>query len=263
VTREDTLSLSSKTIQVVRRHRKQRYMRLRELTRDEEDENNGNAGFVRLEDAPVCPVCSQQVAGDQDVVEAHIDACLAHESLRMIQENEEDAWQDIDADGDSVIVGSSANLRGLLSFLSPIRLMLTGELAMGFHVRNRNDADVEDEVDVDGDDEAVFGDAQFTEGDILPLHNGPRHVEGMHAGPEGEADDNLQTVRESLRDLVANGKSPNRSPTLAAPIESQANGDAVTTTDFAIASARTNGNMPSLVVALERKIALMVRNRLP
>jgi hypothetical protein len=200
------------------------------------------------------------------VVEAHIDACLAHESLRLIQENEranqEDAWEDIDV-GDSVVIGSSANLRGSLSFLGPIPLMLTGELAMGFHVRNRNDADVEDEVDVDGDDEAVFGDAQFTEGDILPLQNGPRPVEGgqgLHAGPEGEGDDDLQTGRESLQDLVANGKSPNKSPMLAATTESKVNGDAVTTTDLAVASARTSGNMSTLVVALERKIALMVRN---
>jgi hypothetical protein len=268
VGREDTFALSGKTIQVVRRHRKQRYTRLRELTRDEEDESNGSAGFVRLEGAPICPVCSQQVAGDQDVVEAHIDGCLAHESLRLDRENEranqEDTWEDIDVDGDSVIIGSSANLRGSLSFLGPIPLMLTGELAMGFHVRNRNDADVEDEVDVDGDDQAIFGDAQFTEGDILPSHNGTRHVEGgqgLHAGPEGEGDDDLQTGG-SLRDLVANGKSPNRSLTLAVTIESMVNGDAATTTDLAITSARTSGNMPLLVAALERKIALMVRNRL-
>ena len=144
--------------------------------------------------------------------------------------------------------------------------MLTGELAMGFHVRNRNDADVEDEVDVDGDDEAVFGDAQFTEGDILPLHNGARHVEGgqrLHASPEGEGEDDLQTGRESLRDLVANGKPPNRAPMSAATIEPKLNGDAVATTDLAIVSARNSGNMPLLVAALESKIALTVRKSLP
>lgn len=30
-----------------------------------------------------CPVCSATVRGDQDVVDAHVDACLAHESQRI------------------------------------------------------------------------------------------------------------------------------------------------------------------------------------
>ena len=115
----DTLALSSKTIQVVRRHRKQRHARLRELTRDEEDEGTGHAG---RDGAPACPVCLRKVPGDQDVVEAHIDACLAHESLRVAQEeseraSQEDAWEDIDIGGDSVLIGSSANLRGAPSVL--------------------------------------------------------------------------------------------------------------------------------------------------
>ena len=31
----------------------------------------------------VCPVCLATVRGDQDVVDAHIDSCLANESRRM------------------------------------------------------------------------------------------------------------------------------------------------------------------------------------
>lgn len=39
--------------------------------------------------------------------------------------------------------------------------------ASGFHVRDTNHKDIEDEIDVDGDDEDIFGRPQFTEVDIL------------------------------------------------------------------------------------------------
>ena len=133
----DTLSLSSKTIQVVRRHRKQRHTRLRELTRDEEDEGTSHAGFAGRDGAPVCPVCLRRVPGDQDMVEAHIDACLAHESLRVAQEeseraSQEDALEDIDIGGDSVLLGDPANLRGALICLDAILLILTVGTSYGF-----------------------------------------------------------------------------------------------------------------------------------
>ena len=40
-------------------------------------------------------------------------------------------------------------------------------IASGFYVRDANHEDIEDEIDVEGDDEEVFGQAQFTEVDIL------------------------------------------------------------------------------------------------
>ena len=52
----------------------------------------------------VCPVCLATVRGDQDVVDAHVDSCLANESRRMeevrtrefrhIQAMEEEFWED-------------------------------------------------------------------------------------------------------------------------------------------------------------------------
>ena len=37
----------------------------------------------------------------------------------------------------------------------------------GFDIRNTTQEDVDDEIDVDGDDDVLFGAAQFTESDIL------------------------------------------------------------------------------------------------
>jgi hypothetical protein len=78
----DTCSAATKIIQTIKRRRKQRHVRLREMTRDEEEDSRAgparNAG-----DEIVCPVCLQTVRGDEDVMEAHVDACLAFESERL------------------------------------------------------------------------------------------------------------------------------------------------------------------------------------
>ena len=82
----DTLELSSKLLLNIKRHRKQRHVKLREMTKDEEV---GGGRSSNREN--VCPVCLRNVRGDQDVMEAHVDACLAHESIRTseLQEREE------------------------------------------------------------------------------------------------------------------------------------------------------------------------------
>ena len=140
---------------------------------------------------------------------------------------------------------------------------------MGFHVRNRNEQDVDDEVDVDGDDEAVFGDAQFTEGDILVSGNDPQHAtDGQELDVEIEDDEDIQTPHKSLRDLVAEGKIPSRSleeenTGWSNTVEVAGNTD-VDRADIAIALARKRRHSSALVGALEYKIKLLVGySRLP
>jgi E3 ubiquitin-protein ligase RNF220 len=132
---------------------------------------------------------------------------------------------------------------------------------MGFHVRNRNEPDVDDEVDIDGDDEAVFGDAQFTEGDVLAPSNDPRHaVDNQELEVEIEDDgDEIRLQNKTLRDLVAEGG-------VSMKEEGQGKGKAkevvedreTSRTDLAIAIARKRGNLPALVSALDRKIKELV-----
>ncbi|KII95020.1 hypothetical protein PLICRDRAFT_199448 [Plicaturopsis crispa FD-325 SS-3] len=109
-------------------------------------------------------------------------------------------------------------------------------------MRNRNEQDVEDEVDIDGDDEAVFGDVQFTEGDILGL---PRE--------DGEDD----ATGSTLRDLVAKGKVVTRTTGVegvkAKVEEVMGLGDA-DRMDLAILTARRNNDTAGLLLALENKI---------
>lgn len=115
----DTLEEIDKTIQLIKRHRKQRHAKLREMT---QDGDQGKRASVNP-DHRVCPVCLQTISGDQDVMEAHVDSCLAHQTSVTQEENErasqEDAWEDIQVDGETrVRMTDSANLRG--QFLSPL-----------------------------------------------------------------------------------------------------------------------------------------------
>jgi len=90
------------------------------MTRDEEDGRHVRATWANGgEEGTGCPVCAEVVRGDRDVLEAHVDSCLAHlgsrldEERRLRREAEEDI--DIDGDGDSEMrlrATDGANLRG-------------------------------------------------------------------------------------------------------------------------------------------------------
>ena len=67
----------------------------------------------------ICPICSTTVRGDEDVVDAHVDACLADESLRQeeVRQREvrrraiEATWDDDESLGNYV-----GDLRGQLVY---------------------------------------------------------------------------------------------------------------------------------------------------
>jgi hypothetical protein len=88
------------------------------MTRDEEDGRQVRATWgAGVGESIVCPVCGVGVRGDRDVVEAHVDSCLAHEG-RLEEERrvaEEDIDISIDGDGDGSMrlrATDGANLRG-------------------------------------------------------------------------------------------------------------------------------------------------------
>ena len=124
--RSDTLDATPKLIQAIKLHRRKRHAKLRELTRDEEEGRVRAAWAQGNAEAVGCPVCGQSVRGDRDVVEAHVDACVAHEGRRLEEERlarEREILgveDDVDIDGDGNGNGNvrlratdGANLRGL------------------------------------------------------------------------------------------------------------------------------------------------------
>ncbi|KAG7097315.1 hypothetical protein E1B28_004676 [Marasmius oreades] len=249
---DSTSNSVTKTIQTIKRNRKLRYVKLREMTRNEEDTN------VRLErgvtggDSVVCPVCLTTVRGDEDVVNAHVDACLVNETRGVAEERQRQPFLEQEVtngnivDGDGAVVGYIGDVRGT-----------------GFHTRDRNARDVEDEVDVDGDDAVVYGAVQFTEGDILPLNDTTTTVaEETEEEPRNEGSED-QPLDKTLRSLVAQGRSLKR----ASEVDMKARMDEIMgigetdKMELAILAARREGSHNALVVALENKIKQLESTR--
>ena len=74
-------------------------------------------------DGAVCPVCGAFVRGDRDVIEAHVDSCLAHASRRLEEQQREvnttATEENIDVGDDRDVryrVTDGANLNGKHNF---------------------------------------------------------------------------------------------------------------------------------------------------
>ncbi|KAL6305775.1 hypothetical protein BKA93DRAFT_776680 [Sparassis latifolia] len=269
-TSEVTLEQTRKMLRAVKRHRKQRHTKLREVTRDEDK----TRWQVEGEEGTICPVCQRLVKGDADVVDAHVDACLAHVQLQEEQtpgtsgSGHGDVDRDVDIDGDIEEIRESATAG--VSFRGT-----------GFEIRDRAQQDVEDEIDVDGEDEAVFGAPQFTESDILAATSGLHQARS--ANPPSPSDDgsDLDVGRErettmkltsgkemelkTLRDLVAEGKMIRRRAEVVEDVKrtmEEVMGVGETDrVDQAVEKARREGNDVALIHALESKVNHMVSIR--
>jgi hypothetical protein len=87
---------------------------------DEEGIPGRDSRLLRGEEI-VCPICLVTVRGDQDVLDAHIDACLADERRRLDEQmlhevelqraNEQEDWDETYSEG---AVGHVGNVRGIL-----------------------------------------------------------------------------------------------------------------------------------------------------
>lgn len=267
-----TLEIVDKQLRLVKRHRKQRHAKLRDMTR-EDDDTEGLSGFrggkgrwAGSSQGTLCPVCMKMIPGDQDVVEAHVDACLAHEA-RMQEEREREAARlsreehigDIDIDGDvRILATDGTSFRGL-----------------GFAIRDHGQQDVDDEIDVDGDDDLAYGAAQFTEGDVVnPLEHRSNEDEDVDIDDEGDASTpessrDSGSSTKSLGSLVAEGKvlkkTKSKDGTSAAREEmDEIMGVAETLElDKAVELAKKSGDTQALVKALEKKLSVLVSTLLP
>lgn len=166
----------------MQKRRRARHTLLRDATRDDDEPGPGRRRSRAAQSEP-CPVCRQTIAGDPDVFAAHVDACLAHASLIEQQQQQAstsyardgsevgdedlDADVDVDVDGEGEEEDPWEEIEGP-DGTSRVRLRASGASAraLGFDVRDQAVADVDIDVDIDGDDEVVFGTAQFTEADV-------------------------------------------------------------------------------------------------
>ncbi|KAG1755424.1 hypothetical protein EDB19DRAFT_1625168, partial [Suillus lakei] len=236
-------SAIGKTIQTITRRRKARHLRLKELAKEHEAES----WIMEAEGETSCPVCAQVVRGDRDVVEAHVDACLAHQSARLEREWLQDEEDDLDVGGGGgsvrTRVVTSASLRGT-----------------GIHIRTSNSLDVEDEVDIDGEDEAIFGEAQFGEADVLALPSNDRDLHPENEDIDVDIDGHLGTIqeRQTLRHLVVEGKVlMNRTDNIESKVIQPIEMDQL---DLDIFTARSRNDPSALILALENKLKSLESN---
>ncbi|KAJ7368664.1 hypothetical protein DFH08DRAFT_677456 [Mycena albidolilacea] len=243
------------TITAIKRHRKARHTKLKELVRADTEEGSSSSSRVRETwrsrrnqgGEVVCPVCLVTVRGDEDVIEAHVDTCLVDQTRRLeearqaaIAEQRRSRRRDeapyMEVDG----AGHVGDVRGT-----------------GFATRDPNSLDVDDEIDIDGDDE--FGEAQFTEGDIVGEFPPPQHIhqseEDMDVDIGGDDD-------ETLRELVAQGKVIKREKSEQVeqadnPQLDTAAVDEADKIDLAILAAKNRGDKTSLLGLLQNKIKIL------
>lgn len=140
-------------------------------------------------------------------------------------------------------------------------MLKTLDEGAGFYTRN-DDRGVDDEIDIDGDDEIAFGDAQFTEGDIVPINTEQGAVdEDIEVEIMGDNGDEARLEHMTLRDLIVSGKTAER-PALGKreeSVKSQMDIAEAEKLDLAILLARERGDKAVLMSALENKLKYMVR----
>ena len=117
----------------------------------------------------------------------------------------------------------------------------------GFHTRGLDQQDVEEEIDIDGDDQAIFGEAQFTERDIIPVNEDVGAIdEDVDVDIEGNG---VQQEQLRLRELVAVGSLGQAAETRQLKVDE---------TEIAIISARQRGDKAGLILALEVRVTELV-----
>ncbi|KAJ8468737.1 hypothetical protein ONZ51_g9452 [Trametes cubensis] len=262
-TSEAALEQTMKTLRMLKRHRKQRHQRLRELTREDDDDDWWGARRRRdgSEEGTLCPVCGKMVPGDVDVVEAHVDSCLAHVRLTNEQQERRQSRRgsaDVDGDFDIDVEGEEGLIPGVMEGVS--------FRGVGFDIPRRDAQDVDEEIDIDGEDEAVFGAPQFTEDDILGTSTVPpdtvsdtgtdADVDVGDASGEASAGDPRAVT---LKDLVAQGEVVRKRVEDAKRTMEEVMGVSdVEQADVAVELARRAGDQGALVRALENKVRLLV-----
>lgn len=167
-------------------------------------------------------------------------------STSRMDEDSDDGWEEFEVDG-------------------AVRMRPGGRVlrASGFHVRAGVD-DIDEDVDIDGDDMATFGVAQFSERDVVHLPDVGQAVD-VGAASDLEVDiDGDDPSPETLRDLL-DGNTNHQIPIEQVQLEQTrremenvlgiADGDIA---EQAIAASRESGDTNAIIRALESKIRLLV-----
>lgn len=114
----------------------------------------------RQADETVCPICSERVSGTPEELNAHAEHCLRKREVHA------DEDEQVDVEGESYEEYEWAGQTRIRA----TTLLQGGFSASGFQTSNSQNHTDEDDIDlnVDGDDSATYGQAQYGEADVIP-----------------------------------------------------------------------------------------------
>lgn len=143
-----------------------------------------------------------------------------------------------------------------VSWFNASRTKNDPHVGAGFHIRNRNEQDVEEELDIEGDDQAVYGEVQFTEKDVVPVRMA--REDGFHVNIEDDSEDEgeVQRVQQAPHDLVSH--SATNTEKLIEETGRFPDDLEVDQIDLTIVVARDRGDKEGLLAAMENKIKHLV-----
>lgn len=119
-----------------------------------------------------CPICDALLPNDEDLATSHVDACLGFDEYEWAGQHRVRVT--------SLMRNESSN-----AFVNA-----------GYVVGTKGE---DEDVDVDGDEELVYGKAQFTEDDIERLRN----VQERHGGDENDEEDEEEEEGETDVEKIA------------------------------------------------------------
>ncbi|XP_023219471.1 E3 ubiquitin-protein ligase RNF220-like isoform X2 [Centruroides sculpturatus] len=104
-----------------------------------------------------CSVCNERLSGTSEEINNHIESCLRKKETESDEENvdvEDEFYEEYEWAGQTRIRATSL-LHGRFS-------------ASGYQVGKHDDDDDDQDLNVDGDDTVTYGQAQYTEADVIP-----------------------------------------------------------------------------------------------
>ncbi|XP_014669348.1 PREDICTED: E3 ubiquitin-protein ligase RNF220-like [Priapulus caudatus] len=131
---------------------------------------SGKSKRKKAEEA-ACPVCSRKITGSSDELHEHVEQCLRKQSVVS-----DDELLDVEGEGFEEYEWAGQTRVRATS-------MVDGKLTdLGFHSSLKaSEAETDADLNVDGDDDAIYGRPQYGEGDVIPCAAEPGEAQAQQA----------------------------------------------------------------------------------
>ncbi|KAG0745845.1 hypothetical protein G6F57_007022 [Rhizopus arrhizus] len=171
--KKKTGSVYEETLERIQKNKQKRAEILKHLDQSKQQPSSLSDSEIALQisleeeepEVQTCFICNQQLFGDLEAINLHIDRCLTNPEQQQPQEEEEEAATAAAASDEQWVEYEWAGQRRVRASA----MMEGGYGGAGFATASKREAeDEEDEdLDVEDDDAEQYGESQYTERDIL------------------------------------------------------------------------------------------------